>query len=30
MADLIKYGGEEMIDALHKLMTMIRTTEEMP
>jgi hypothetical protein len=30
MAELIKYEGEEMIDAMHKLITMIWTTEEMP
>jgi hypothetical protein len=27
---LIKYGGEGIIDAMHKLITMILITEEMP
>jgi hypothetical protein len=30
MVEFIKYRGEEMIDAMHKLITMILTTEEMP
>jgi hypothetical protein len=29
-AELIKYGGEGIIDAIHKSITMIRITEEMP
>jgi hypothetical protein len=29
MAELIKYGGEE-IDAMHKLISMIWTKEKMP
>jgi hypothetical protein len=29
-AELIKYGGEGITDAMHKLISMIRTTEEMP
>jgi hypothetical protein len=30
VAEFIIFGGEEMIDAMHKLITMIWTTEEMP
>jgi hypothetical protein len=30
MAELIKYGGEGIIDAMHKLISMIGTLEEMP
>jgi hypothetical protein len=30
MAELIKYRGEEIIDAMHTLISMIWTTEEMP
>jgi hypothetical protein len=29
-AELIKYGGGGIIDATHKLISMIWTTEEMP
>jgi hypothetical protein len=29
-AELIKYGGKGMIDAMQKLITMIWITEEMP
>jgi hypothetical protein len=30
MAELVKYGGEGIIDAMHKLISVIWTTEEMP
>jgi hypothetical protein len=30
MTELIKYGGKVIIDAMHKLISMICTTEEMP
>jgi hypothetical protein len=30
MAEFIKYGGKGIIDAMHKLISMIWTTEEMP
>jgi hypothetical protein len=30
MAELVKYGGEGIIDAMHKLIFMIWTKEEMP
>jgi hypothetical protein len=30
MAELIKYGGKGIINAMHKLISMIWTTEEMP
>jgi hypothetical protein len=29
-AELIKYGGKELLDAMYKLIRMIRETERMP